>query len=631
MKKKVIAVLSAAVVLAVGTVIFAVAEYNSAEVAVQCPSGCNSGDTISAVLEFGSKHIKPMSAEITVTATGFEIVDAVSENTCNLSENGSVYTLTVSAQDGNSFADGEKLADLYIKAAGAGDGTLEFKTKLICENGKERTVKSKAEVKIYEENGVYVKGANPLDVYSGGSEKLLLSNGATDCKWESSNERAVTVDENGVATAVGLGASVITASGDGYTASTEVETYIEGECGENLVWRLQNGVLSIKGSGSMFNYTPTAPAPWNAYSEYIGSVVLDGVEHIGSYAFYGCAYLSWVDIPKGVVSIGEWAFSACPDIAINCYEGSYAQQFAVKNSIKYNNYTLRGDTRLRGELPDMADAMAVYGALGTPQSQNGFDINGDGEANPADLVILCDKIMTQKEYSELPASFKTVNGLRYGCDSDGRIVTLAGVDVSKYQKTIDWGELKRAGVQFAFIRVGYRGCTEGGLIDDDCFEQNVKNAQAAGVPFGVYFFTQAVNVQEAVEEADYVISKLEGLSVKMPIAFDIEDLDYDGKRTENMTNDDRTQVTLAFCERVREKGYYPIIYSNLNYLSDSLDYEKLSGIDIWLANYSETTLHTDYSLWQYSNSGLLGGVSTAVDLNLSLVNYPVFLKNYGWR
>ena len=195
-----------------------------------------------------------------------------------------------------------------------------------------------------------------------------------------------------------------------------------------------------------------------------------------------------------------------------------------------------------------------------------------------------------------------------------------GVDVSAHQGEIDWEAVAGDGIDFAMLRLGYRGYTEGGLYPDSCFQQNLRGALDAGLEVGVYFFSQAVSEAEALEEADFVLSALEEAGVRCPVAYDWEFITPgEGARTDGMDGDTLTACALAFCGRVEEGGCSPMIYFNksLGYLT--YDLSRLTDYPFWLAEYDaapEFFYHFD--LWQYSNRGAVAGVQGDVDLNLSL-------------
>ncbi len=199
---------------------------------------------------------------------------------------------------------------------------------------------------------------------------------------------------------------------------------------------------------------------------------------------------------------------------------------------------------------------------------------------------------------------------------------LVGIDVSKYQGEIDWQKVKDAGVQFAFLRAGYRGYETGDLITDEFFQSYLAGATAVGMPLGVYFFSQAVNADEAKEEADYIIDMLAGYNIQYPIAFDMEELTTSPYRTEALTAAEVTDIALAFCARVQERGYKPMIYGNVSWFLARMEPARLSGIDKWFAQYRPQPYYPyDFTIWQYTHKGSIDGIAGEVDLNISFQDY----------
>lgn len=195
---------------------------------------------------------------------------------------------------------------------------------------------------------------------------------------------------------------------------------------------------------------------------------------------------------------------------------------------------------------------------------------------------------------------------------------LQGVDVSVYQGEIDWQAVADAGVDFAIIRVGYRGYSQGGLQMDERFRENMDGALAAGLDVGVYFFSQATSVLEAEEEADFVLSAVRGYPIKYPVAFDWEFIDGAEARTDGMDGDTVTQCAAAFCELVSVAGYTPMVYFNqeLGYLFYQLD--QLDASQFWLAEYdTKPDFFYDFEMWQYTHTGAVPGIQGNVDLNLA--------------
>ena len=211
-------------------------------------------------------------------------------------------------------------------------------------------------------------------------------------------------------------------------------------------------------------------------------------------------------------------------------------------------------------------------------------------------------------------------------DKDGSLASEAGVDVSEHDGEIDWQAVKAAGADFAMIRLGYRGYSQGTLSLDDYFLANIKGAADAGLKVGVYFFSQAISADEAREEAKYVIDTLAGLGVTLayPVAFDQEPItNGDVARTDNITNEQLTANALAFCQAVEQAGYQAMIYGNQHDLA-RLDLSgELGAYPLWYAEYEAAgnvpTGEFDFTMWQYTASGTVSGIPTTagqVDMNI---------------
>ncbi len=191
-----------------------------------------------------------------------------------------------------------------------------------------------------------------------------------------------------------------------------------------------------------------------------------------------------------------------------------------------------------------------------------------------------------------------------------------GIDISQWVEDIDFTAVKKYGVEYVILRLGYRGYTEGGLFSDENFEKYIKAAQKAGLKVGVYFVTQAISEDEAVEEAEYVLKYISGHKIEMPVYIDMEEV-YDTARTDEMTADDFTRIAAAFCKKVEEAGYRGGIYANETWFNNKLDFDKIKHYDIWLAKYSDI-LSTDLAInmWQYSSEGTVDGTEMWVDMNV---------------
>ena len=202
---------------------------------------------------------------------------------------------------------------------------------------------------------------------------------------------------------------------------------------------------------------------------------------------------------------------------------------------------------------------------------------------------------------------------------DAQYTTRLGIDVSHYQGSIDWNAVKEAGIEFAFIRAGYRGHTTGELHEDTGFRENMRQALDAGVEVAVYFFSQADGKEEAVEEAEYVMDLIRDCPVNV-IAYDLE-INPEG-RLSNTTQDANTEAAEAFCRTIGEKGYTPLVYGSVSFLCTEVRMSQLQDIcQFWLAWYDDKKPPFPYAftIWQYSCYGEVPGIETAVDMNLLFV------------
>lgn len=207
-------------------------------------------------------------------------------------------------------------------------------------------------------------------------------------------------------------------------------------------------------------------------------------------------------------------------------------------------------------------------------------------------------------------------------DAEGHIVSKMGIDVSKHQELIDWKKVKESGVDFAFIRCGYRGNTEGKLVEDEYFKRNIEGALKNNIEVGVYFYTMARDEQEAKEEAQFVLDLIEPYDVTYPVVYDIEKSETNKPRTQGLTKEQYTKNTLIFLDTIKKSGYAPMVYGNLYTYMIMLNMEELEEYDKWFAYYqSPVYFPYAYSVWQYSSSGVIDGIKGDVDLNICLKEY----------
>ncbi len=201
---------------------------------------------------------------------------------------------------------------------------------------------------------------------------------------------------------------------------------------------------------------------------------------------------------------------------------------------------------------------------------------------------------------------------------DGNVVSHKGIDVSRHQGEIDWNLVAQDGVEFAFIRVGYRGYGTGKLVEDEYFEDNIKGAATAGIKVGVYFYSQAINEEEVREEADFVLEKIAPYQIDCPVVFDVERVSDSDGRMNALTVEERTLLTEIFCQVIENAGYRPMIYHNTEMGVMMLEIGNLENYDKWFAAYSDVFYYPyDHKIWQYSQKGSVQGIQGDVDLNIS--------------
>lgn len=205
---------------------------------------------------------------------------------------------------------------------------------------------------------------------------------------------------------------------------------------------------------------------------------------------------------------------------------------------------------------------------------------------------------------------------------DGRKASKTGIDVSYHQGNIDWKAVKADGVDFAMIRIGFRGYETGKINIDNRFREYAEGAKNAGLEIGAYFYSQAVTPEEAAEEAQTVLRELDGMELTYPVAFDWEIVGEESARTNDISAEELNECAAVFCNTIARGGYIPMIYSVKRMALIKLDMSRLSGFDFWLAEYREKPEYPYYfTMWQYASDGRVNGINGNVDLNMSLVDY----------
>lgn len=250
-----------------------------------------------------------------------------------------------------------------------------------------------------------------------------------------------------------------------------------------------------------------------------------------------------------------------------------------------------------------------------------------------DTIILDDPAFGKiwlNAFTNVPKNTYNYSGLklengRYEYSEEGAAVSRTGIDVSYHQGDIDWTMVAADGIDFAIIRVGYRGYESGMLNLDERFHTYMKGAIDAGLDVGVYFFSQAVTTEEAVEEANFVMENIRGYDLTFPVVFDWEIMDSDTARTNEIMPYTVTECAAAFCDTISAGGYRPMVYGSRKFALMKLDMSKIPTVDFWFAEYkdghNEPTYPYDFQIWQYASDGRVDGISCDVDLNICFTDY----------
>ncbi len=249
-----------------------------------------------------------------------------------------------------------------------------------------------------------------------------------------------------------------------------------------------------------------------------------------------------------------------------------------------------------------------------------------------EVVTINDSVMGDIELQTVKGAevnTYTAEGLQYEEDGtpayyeNGKKISHLGIDLSEFQGDVDFTALKNAGVEFVMLRIGgrYYG-DDGGLYEDKNFDTYYEQAQSAGLKIGAYFFSQANCVEDAAQEANYSIDKLDGRKLDFPVAFDWENIAEGDARTDKVTGDELTSLAETFCDTITNAGYKAIVYSNTSQMLIMYDFETMKDYDFWLADYREfPTMYYKFDMWQYSKDGSIDGVEGTVDLNLSFTDF----------
>ena len=419
--------------------------------------------------------------------------------------------------------------------------------------------------------------------------------------WSSSNPAVATVDGNGKITAVAVGEATITATtADGGKTSTCKVTVTQ-----NVALALKEATASVAVSGK-YQIVPTVTGTTNTAVTYATSN--DKVATVDASGVVTGVATGEATIT--VTSAADTTKTATVKVSVindpkldktTPLLDSKGNQVYVKENGKYREAKSADYYTFKEFYIKLAHN---YRGWQTINGKRYYYVEGQGGIG---VPVTGEQI---------------IGGTKWNFASDGSLAmnSTLGIDVSKWNGSIDWNAVRNSGVTFVIIRCGYRGSSTGALIKDQKFDNYIAGAEAAGLNIGLYVFSQAITEREAVEEASMAVSLASGHRISLPIFIDTEKAS--NGRANGLSAGERTQIMKAFCETVKSSGYTPGIYASKSWFENQLNMGELNQYRIWLAQYaSQATYGGKYDMWQYTSRGSVSGISGNVDMNINLLGY----------
>lgn len=557
----------------------------------------SNGETVSIGGNPGSLGAQG-SVTLTASSSGFP-----SGVTYTWSASGSGASLSATSGDSttlkvNNTADAEQSVTVSVTATG---------TETISGNDtKTYTDTATITIKVAGKAPVTLSQTS-LSLAVGGTATLSATQGAetSGFSWTSGNTAVATVDSSGKVTAVKAGTATITASRNGASASctvtvtdTAVTLKLDKASGTVQAGKTLTLTPTITG-----NATSSNKITWTSSNASIAKVSGDNSKATVTGVKKGDATITatYTENGKTVTATCAVKVTANPEQdTTTALKDKSGNQIYVKNAEgKYVTATYADYYKANQKFYIKQQGYKYTGWQTIDGKVYFYDANGN-------------KVTGNQ----------VIQGAQYSFDSNGVMVSsngILGIDVSKWNGSIDWNAVKNSGVSYVIIRCGYRGSSQGSLVEDPRYRTNIQGATSAGLKVGVYFFTQAVNEVEAVEEASMVLSLVKGYKISYPIFLDVES---SGGRGDGISKETRTAVCKAFCQTIQNSGYTAGIYANKTWLNNYIDVGQLGAYRIWLAQYASKPTYTGrYDIWQYSSKGQVSGISGNVDMNLSYMGY----------
>ncbi len=491
---------------------------------------------------------------------------------------------SVASVDGNGFVSGLSAGTVTVTAIVNGEGGMSSVTCAVTVTAIPTTI---------------TMNTGDASIYPGETVQMSAStNDGSTITWTSSDSSVANVDGNGLVTGLKSGTVTITASANGTTATCTVNISSVGTTISPSSLSLKVGekatlTASVTGANSSVTWTSSDSS-------------VAGVDGSGVVAAKKAGTATITATANGVsatcsVTVTAEAVNDAKNDTKTALKDNNGNQVYIKNAAGEYVAAVYADYYKYDKFYIKSAAYKYTGWQTIEGSVYYYDANGN--------VVKGTQI---------------IQGATYNFDKDtGALIASSGVlgiDVSKWNGDIDWNAVKNSGVNYVIIRCGYRGSSTGALIEDPKFRANIKGASAAGLKVGIYFFTQAVNEVEAVEEASMVLSLISGYKISYPVFLDVE---ASGGRADSISAEVRTAVCNAFCQTIANSGYATGIYANKTWLNSKINTGSLgSSYKIWLAQYAaQPSYGGKYHMWQYTSKGSVNGIKGNVDMNLSYLGY----------
>lgn len=466
--------------------------------------------------------------------------------------------------------------------------------------------KSYAAVKISSKSIIRAKGTTYILKVNGTKKKAI---------WYSSNRNVATVDKNGRVTVIKKGTAVITAKIGSKKYKCTVKA-VNPKISKRSKTIIKGKTYDLKVSGTSSKVT------WSSSNKSIAKVNSKG---------------KVTAVKKGTATITSKVNGKKLYCTINVVNKGIAQNSIAVFKGRTYQLTTYGLSNIKWNTSNKTIATVDKNGLVTGKKKGTtiiYAISGNktytctvavkNEPDPGWKTI-DGNIYYYYTKEDKAIGWQTIDGRKYYFNKDGVLSSYTGIDVSSWQENIDWNNVKNDNIDFAIIRVAGRGYgKDGNLYTDKYFDTNIKGATSVGIKIaGFYFFSQAINEDEAVEEADYIVNLIKPYNLDCPIIIDTEygNNKHTG-RADSLSKKKRTVVVKAFCEEVKLKGYVPMIYASKSWFINNLNMEELNEYRCWVAQWEtkECTYNGEWDIWQYTDAGSVAGITGRCDMDVRLKN-----------